>query len=382
MELRKRSINRNFSIPKSKAKKRRKSKFICPDFFSFSIFNHQNLDYSKSLSEIEDLSCEIWFELFSYFDSQALIQRFSQLNSSIESYLRDHRLPIHLNLHSETILLPSPLNCNQILSLTIDYSSINREKIVDISSFHRLRSLSLKNLNEHQLAKTSEYQLKDLWQVSIQSKCAKFLTKILLIYYPNVKRMTINSMRRGYLIKSSLFQQKTSEIESLILHGTIKLVQLFRFWSFVPHLRCFSVLDGGIHQCDYWLDEHLLSNERLPLNLSFIHLTINDEDLSFLNLEKLIPKKIRSIKLSGAINDDDLNDYICSTNWIRLISNCSTDLQCIKLDLSSYFDPSDSIGLQKTLLKFRKDPFFRLTKIQSQNFHLTIKGSIGNNLDH
>jgi hypothetical protein len=96
--------------------------------------------------------------------------------------------------------------------------------------------------------------------------------------------------------------------------------------------------------------------------------------MSFSNLERLIPKNVRYIKVSGSMADDDLDDYLSSTNWIRLMSNCSDNLHCIKLDISSYFDPSDSSGLQKTLSKFRKNRFFRHTTIHSKNFLITVKG--------
>ncbi|CAF3255218.1 unnamed protein product, partial [Rotaria sp. Silwood2] len=45
----------------------------------------QKKNFSKIKSKIEDLSGEIWFELFAYFDGQSIINSFSKLNSSIES---------------------------------------------------------------------------------------------------------------------------------------------------------------------------------------------------------------------------------------------------------------------------------------------------------
>ena len=144
----------------------------------------------------------------------------------------------------------------------------------------------------------------------------------------------------------------------------------------VPNLRSLSVINGGIHQCDYWLDDHFISPEKFPPNLLFLHLKIHDDDLSFSNLERLIPKSARYMKISGSMADDDFDDYISSTNWIRLMSHCSNNLQRIKLDLSSYFDPSDPSALQKTLAKFRRNSFFRNTIIQSKNFFITIRGYI------
>ena len=105
-------------------------------------------------------------------------------------------------------------------------------------------------------------------------------------------------------------------------------------------------------------------------------MTICDDDLSFSNLEKLISADLRHLRISGSIADDDLDEYLSSGNWIRLMARCSSELQCVQLDLSSYFDPSDPSGLQKTLNKFRRNPLFRDVLIQSKNFLVTLKGSI------
>jgi len=363
MELRKRSINRQSSVKECQNKKQKRSQ----SHLSFEI------------SQIEDLSNEIWLDLFSYFDGQSLIKSFSPLNRSIESLLSDYHLSIHFHFKSSEICLPKQFHSNQVVSLTLNYKSIHPNDFIDIRSFARLRSLSLQFPNEYQLERTSQFHFDDLSQVSIQSKCARFLTRILCIYYPNIKQMRIDSMNKQFLLKSSQFTNQISQIENLVLLGTMKFVQLFRFWSFVPNLRCFSLLNGGIHQCDYWLDENLCLNKTFPRNLSSIHLKIFDEDLSFSNFEKLIPKSIRCIKLTGLINDDDLNDYICSNNWHRLISNCSNELQSIQFNLSSHFDPNDSVGLQKILSRFRKDSLFRHLNIQSRNFHITIKGFVYKN---
>ncbi|CAF1542062.1 unnamed protein product [Rotaria sp. Silwood1] len=360
MELRKRSLTRQFEM----------------DYRNYKLKKHKK-SISKIKSEIEDLSGEIWFELFAYFDGQSLINSFSKLNSSIESLLNDYRLPIHLNILCSNLLIPYPLNSNQIVSLKIDYSYMNNNPIIDISLFVRLRSLSLISINDEQLEKISKYPLSNLRQISIVSTCAKFIIKIILIYFPNVIRMILNSMQKEFLIKPfSHVKTNLSQIEKITLDGRIKLSKLARLWSFVPNLRSLSVINGGIHQCDYWMDEHLISNQKFPSNLSFMHINICDDDMSFSNLERLIPKSIRYLIISGSMADDDLDDYLSSTNWIRLMSFCSNKLNRIKLDISSYFDPSDSAGLQKTLSKFRKNSFFHNTIIQSKNFLITIKGYI------
>ncbi|CAF3261685.1 unnamed protein product [Rotaria sp. Silwood2] len=342
----------------------------------------QKKNFSKIKSKIEDLSGEIWFELFAYFDGQSIINSFSKLNSSIESLLNDYRLPIHLNILCSNLFVPYPLYSNQIISIKIDYSHISNNQIIDISLFIRLRSLSLISINDEQLETISKYSLINLRQISIESTCAKSIIKIISIYFPNVIRMILNSMQKEFLVKPFHNQTiKISQIEKLTLDGRIKLAKLARLWSFVPNLRSLSVINGGVHQCDYWMDEYIISHQIFPSHLSFIHINICDDDMSFSNLEKLIPKSVRYLIISGSMADDDLEDYLSSTNWIRLMSLCSNKLSRIKLDISSYLDPNDSSGLQKTLSKFRKNSFFRNTIIQSKNFLITIKGYIQANVN-
>lgn len=208
---------------------------------------------------------EIWFELFSYFDGQSLLNHFSPINSSIESYLNDHRLPIHFNISSSDFLCPSLFNVNQIISLSLNYSNVKSDEFIDISSFVRLRSLRLLFINDEQLEKMSQCRLNDLYQISIRSKYARFLIKILIIYFPRVYRMELNSMRKEFLIKSFDYPSNKTQIRNLILDGTIKLAKLFCLWSFVSdfvqsnqerRIVCFfSTLLGSKSSftiCDQW----------------------------------------------------------------------------------------------------------------------------------
>jgi len=131
------------------------------------------------------------------------------------------------------LIIPFPLNFNQIVSICINYSLIDNNEIIDISSFIRLRSLCLILINDEQLEKISKLLLNNLCQISIQSKCARFITKIISIYFPNVNRIILNSMGKEFIVKSFEHNKRKNEIEKLILDGTIKLVKLFRLWSFV-----------------------------------------------------------------------------------------------------------------------------------------------------
>ena len=188
-------------------------------------------------SHIEDFSGEVWFELFAYFDGQSLIDSFSQLNSSIQSLLTDYRLPIHLNLFSSQFHhLSSLFHSNQIVSLHIDYSHIHHNEFIPINAFIRLRSLALMYITDEQLDQLSHLPFSHLRQISIQSKYARFLTKILSNYFPQVNRMILNSMQKEFVVKSFQIDQRKSQMEHLTLNGKIQLVKLFRLWSLVRNL--------------------------------------------------------------------------------------------------------------------------------------------------
>lgn len=122
------------------------------------------------------------------------------------------------------------------MSLKIDYTNINNTQIIDISSFVRLHSLSLIKIDDRQLESLSKVPLNYLYRITVQSKCAKFLTKILSVYFPNLKWISLNSMDKEFVVKSySNDQIQISQIEKLILNGRIKLAKLARLWPYVRY---------------------------------------------------------------------------------------------------------------------------------------------------
>jgi len=358
MKLRKRSIQHGTN--RNETKKRRSDQY-------------QN-DITRST--IEDLPSEIWFEIFSYFDGQSLLDSFSSINLFVQSILNDIRLRIHFHLDSSNQSSLQFFHSNQISSLSIDFSFKRIYEHLHFDSLIRLRSLRLIDIKEKQLQELSQMQWKSLVRLSIQSECAKYLLKILSIYFPLIEQIELHSCDNEFLLKCFKLEKQISQVQHLRLNGRIRLSKLFRLWPWIPRLESLSMYDGGIHQCDYWIDQDLIYQNEFPPNLFKIHLKIFDDDLSFKNFERLIGKTLRHLKISGSIADDDLEEYLSSDNWIRLISRCSDRFESIQLDLSSYYDPSDPTGLQKMLIKFRQNDFFQQCKIRSQKYFITIRGFI------
>ena len=107
-----------------------------------------------------------------------------------------------------------------------------------------------------------------------------------------------------------------------------------------------------------------------------MHIEICDEDLTFVNLQRLLPDHLHHLSICGTLADDDLQDYLNVSQWKDIFRRSSTQLQRIRLDLSSYFDLDDPHGLQTMLRTFRRERFFRHVNIRSENFAIDLRGFI------
>ena len=124
------------------------------------------------------------------------------------------------------------------------------------------------------------------------------------------------------------------------------------------------------------MDEQLVARRHFPRHLSSMHIEIWDEDLTFVNLQRLLPDHLRHLSICGSLADDDLQDYLNVSHWREMFHRRPTQLQRIQLDLSSYFDLNDSHGLRTMLRTFRKERFFRHVKIRSDNFAIEMRGFV------
>ena len=79
--------------------------------------------------------------------------------------------------------------------------------------------------------------MNELVQLCIRGKCAKHLTKIVSNSFPSVRRITLQSLGREFLVRSFTEQDNRSQVKDLRLEGKIKLAKLFRLWPFVRAKR-------------------------------------------------------------------------------------------------------------------------------------------------
>ncbi|CAF3062856.1 unnamed protein product, partial [Rotaria sp. Silwood2] len=117
----------------------------------------------KLINSFENLSNELLYEIFDYLDAYAIYKVFSNLNTRFQALLASSslRLKIDLRFHSQDILqycsthIVTP-NKDKIISIIwpyfYDYESNFTLFNID-SSFNRLDSLTLRDIESNQLIK-------------------------------------------------------------------------------------------------------------------------------------------------------------------------------------------------------------------------------------
>ena len=195
---------------------------------------------------IEDLCLDVWLDLFSYFDGSSLATSFAALNSQIEDVLSTRHLRVHWNLFSSVSLLPAPFRFDQIRSLTLDYSRIGNDERIDLSPFIGVRSLHLISIDENRLLNLRELPWTHLVQLKIRSRCARSVSELISISFAGVRRMSLDSMGKPFIVKSRSRPTKPSQLRELELNGRMKLAHLSRLWSLVRMVSFVGVRIEGI----------------------------------------------------------------------------------------------------------------------------------------
>ncbi|CAF3200772.1 unnamed protein product [Rotaria sp. Silwood2] len=132
-------------------------------WFCHTQIGRKSSNAAKLINSFENLSNELLYEIFDYLDAYAIYKVFSNLNTRFQALLASSslRLKIDLRFHSQDILqycsthIVTP-NKDKIISIIwpyfYDYESNFTLFNID-SSFNRLDSLTLRDIESNQLIK-------------------------------------------------------------------------------------------------------------------------------------------------------------------------------------------------------------------------------------
>ncbi|CAF1483290.1 unnamed protein product [Rotaria sordida] len=304
--------------------------------------------YKESLIHFEDLSNEIFYEIFEYLDFYHVYKAFSNLKKRFENLIIDSKLPIKINIsfisktnfqHYYTdIIIPclhrvKSLRITILLAVNIILLSRN-----NISKFIRLETLILDNIEPSYLRNLEWLNI--LPRLSSLVIISDGYTNDQAEIYHQIFQLPVLRYCKVLLgihympIVSSLpfATNKYSPIEHLVINNNLHLDTLYVILSYVPQLRRLSipVLFEAVNKQRITFPIALNYLTYISLQLGFI--TFDDFEL----LIKNIFYKLQILRLSTS---HDIT-YLDADRWQNLILSHMSNLNVFDLQFI-YFVESD-----------------------------------------
>ncbi|CAF3719457.1 unnamed protein product [Adineta steineri] len=295
------------------------------------------------MTRVEDLSNEIFLEIFNYLDSCDILKAFINLNIRFQRFITDSHLQLKVKLcpqiksKSKQILLPHK---SQIFSLYLyDHLIINQFFTlypID-SSFNQLQTLNVQFIRADQFIQLLQDLplLPCLFQLIIylDDDQIDFHTIYSLIFnLPVLKYLKLSSLQHGRLSKL-LFNpiKQSNSIKYLIIDHPCIDDDIIVLFSFLPHLRHLTCRKS------------LTSSPRFfkmpfPSIISDLtHLFIQQCDMEFADFEIFIQKISSQLHLLKIVTFNDPS-YLDANRWERLILQNMLNLRKFYFEYHDYFD--------------------------------------------
>ncbi len=296
------------------------------------------------MTSIEDLSNELFYEIFEYLNGCEIYNAFSNLNIRFQNLLTfsSQPLKIHVNSNSKSmiqhysqqIIIP---NKNRIISLRFSNMSIWKYlKLSPIdSSLNCLESIVLNGINSNGVFSCFHrlMSLPRLFSLTLQidgdlpevQAVYQFLYNLSVLKYCKISSKSVTKDRWSC---SSAKDRYINSIEHLVIDHDCTIDELFNILSYTPrlcYLNCKSV------RILYPLRRNVLIN---LCNLRYI--SINNFDVDFDKFEIFFegihsPIQVLRFKTSQKLNYNDAN------RWERLITHHMPYLHTFYLQCSINF---------------------------------------------
>lgn len=292
-------------------------------------------------TQFEDLSNELIYEIFDYFDYFFIDEIFAKLNRRFQSLFMNLSLPLNVNLsliskstfqhHHKSII---DANIKQIISLKTDKYFL---EFCTINLFLSLQALTIHQMNSDKIIPliTHLNYLSNFSSLSIyssdyfQNENSIYLS---IFSLSKLKFCKLTFPPGGERIPLPIATNPCETLERLILNGHCRLDQLISILSYLPNLNHLS--------CEYLYGSGCTELEiiRIPFNLKTICFTLYrmtfNELRSFLSQICFRLKKLR-IKV---FNDDN---YVQAEQWEELILTCMPNLCTFDLQYTSLIHDDD-----------------------------------------
>jgi hypothetical protein len=307
---------------------------------------------------IENLSNEIFYEIFDYLDGYDIYRAFSNLNIRLENILMSSSLFMKIKISSETIFdsryeqfLKS--NKHHIISFDFDSESnlieFMNSFIID-SLYLRLQSIILNPISTYKFSILLFY-LKSLPNLSSLSVCLNNCFYNLgdiyqVIFHLRLKYFRIAVPQHPYLCITIPIadQNQFSSIEYLLIYHRCTLNKLTSILFHTPrlsHLHCFN-----INKSEY---NDIKSTLMIKLN-NLTHLAMTLYNLKFDEFEEFLLKLCSKLKLLNIKIQSMDENYLDVDRWERLVSRNMTSLTKFSFRYSDTIDEDFQITVRHPLI--------------------------------
>ncbi|UJR14501.1 hypothetical protein I4U23_001497 [Adineta vaga] len=288
----------------------------------------------------EDLSNELFYEIFDYFDICYTYETFAQLNNRFYQLIHYSTIPLAFNFsllskktfqhRCNSIVQP---NIHRIQSLCLSHHLLIDEffkRISFNSTFIRFETLILYNVKSDNLVDIltnliSLPRLSSLTITTIDEIRSRDFIYFLIIPLSSLKycKLSIETWNQDYII--SLTNIQYSSLEYLIIESTCNLNELLEILAFTPQLKYLS--------CKISLSNNTLSEiSIIPMNLVQLHFQL--EMTSFDEFEWFICSFRHQFQVLSVSTKSDL-EYLYADRWEQLIRSQMPCLQRFYLQYQS-----------------------------------------------
>ncbi|CAF0930419.1 unnamed protein product [Adineta steineri] len=294
-----------------------------------------------SISLIEKLSNEIFYEIFEYLDGSEIYQAFSNLNHRFQQLINCSSLLFKFN-HDSLILDNTYkqflLNHeHQIVSFYMQNNDFFSTFSID-SSFYQLQSLYIDEISSSVLISLlgNLSSLPRLVSLTIDAQDSlKDFTEVyrLIFTLPKLKYIKCSGDEDDISISLPIAtNEQLSTIEYFIINHHCAFDTLCTLISYTPQL-CHLSLDD-LSDCDS--DNEIIFSVTLP-NLTY--LSIGSCNVTFENLEALIIESECNLKVLHVSFYYYYNVYFDDDPWEELIINYLPELKKLQLEYRHDIDP-------------------------------------------
>ncbi|CAF1380686.1 unnamed protein product [Adineta ricciae] len=326
---------------------------------------------SKKICSIENLSNEIFYEIFKYVDGCDVFYSFSNLNHRFENLLKS--LFFILNINSDHLkskkylrkIFKQIFNChqNQIISIYMDMSLSFKDTFSFDSSFNQLATLHLYNLESKKFLRNlsclSNLSLLNL-HICDPSIDLNVIYEIVLTL-PKLKTFHIKTDHNLKFSSLSHIKKNLNEIERLNIRDHCDFNEILSI------LSCSSSLSHLVYIQTNPIDYNIQINSPIILSkLTHVYLRITGMKFHVLeNFLKQISLKLQTLSLTT--ENEDMK-YLDGNHWENYLSKNLPQLE--KFYFKSYMKHHHRID-QRKLNQFLTSFWIKRQWILEINVHCT-----------